>query len=88
MNKTILFAMALAAVCIMPSCGKDLKPSDEPSIEPTAEMIVFGNHTYMDVVTYDHVDWEYHDDYTSYYWKDIDVNGRREICERIKQATF
>ena len=61
MKKTSVIALALAAVCIMPSCEKDPKPSDEPSIEPTAEMIVFGNHTYMDVVTYNHVDWEYHE---------------------------
>ena len=31
MKRLVLFAMALAAVCIMPSCGKDPKPSDNES---------------------------------------------------------
>ena len=92
MKKTLLFAMELAAVCILPSCEKDPKPGDEPSIEPTAEMIVFGNHTYMDVVTYNQVDWEYHDDYTSYYWKDFDINGDGEFdfafCSRKMKSSY
>ena len=51
MKKTLLFAMALAAVCIMPSCGKDPKPSDEPTIN----QITFGNYESMNVVTYDSI---------------------------------
>lgn len=31
MKKTLLFAMALAAICIMPSCGKDPKPGENGS---------------------------------------------------------
>ena len=91
MKRLVLFAMALAAVCIMPSCGKD--PIENPETpEPTAETIVFGNHTNMDVVTYDHVDWEYHDDYTSYYWKDFDINGDGEfdfaLCSRKMKSSY
>ena len=91
MKRLVLFAMALAVACIMPSCGKD--PIENPETpEPTAETIVFGNHTNMDVVTYDHVDWEYHDDYTSYYWKDFDINGDGEfdfaLCSRKMRSSY
>ena len=93
MKKTLLFALALAVVFVMPSCEKDPKPSDEPSIEPTEEMIVFGNYTNMDVATYDHVDWEYQDnDVIYYYFKDFDVNGDGnydfEICSSISISPF
>lgn len=91
MKRKVLIAMELAVACIMPSCGKD--PIENPETpEPTAETIVFGNYTGMDVMTYDHVDWEYHDDYTSYYWKDFDVNGDGEfdfaLCSRKMKSSY
>ena len=46
MKKTLLFALALSAVCIMPSCGKDPKPADK---------IIFGNTEGLTVVNYDTV---------------------------------
>ena len=76
MKRLVLFAMALAAVCIMPSCGKD--PIENPETpEPTAETIVFGNYTGMDVVTYDNIEWEYYEEsgVMSYHTKGFDVNG-------------
>lgn len=78
MKRLVLFAMALAAVCIMPSCGKD--PIENPETpEPTAETIVFGNYTGMDVVTYDHVDWDFNENYGTFsYSKDFDINGDGE----------
>ena len=51
MKKTLLFTLALAVVCIMPSCVKDPKPSDEPTIN----QIAFGNYESMNVVTYDSI---------------------------------
>ena len=76
MKRLVLFAMALAAVCIMPSCGKDPKPGEEPN-EPTTDRIVFGNYEGMDVVTYDNIEWEYYEEsgVMSYYSKEFDVNG-------------
>ena len=49
MKKTLLFAIALAAVCIMPSCKKDPKPGEEPN-EPTTDRVVLCNYEGMDVV--------------------------------------
>ena len=46
MKKTILFALVLAVVCVMPSCKKDPKPADK---------IIFGNTEGMNVVNYDTV---------------------------------
>ena len=75
MKRLVLFAMALAAVCIMPSCGKDPKPNDND--EPTAEKITFGNYEGMDVVKYDNIEWDYYEEsgVMSYNTKDFDVNG-------------
>ena len=53
MKKIVLFAMALAVVCFMPSCGKDPKPGEEP----TTNQITFGDYEGMDVVTYDNIEW-------------------------------
>jgi hypothetical protein len=44
MKKTLLFAMALAAVCIMPSCEK----------EP-AKTIAYGNAKGMNLIPYDSI---------------------------------
>ena len=90
MKRLVLFAMALAVVCIMPSCGKD--PIENPETpEPTAEMIVFGNYTGMDVVTYAHVDWDFNENYGTYS-KDFDVDGDGEydfgLCSRITINPF
>jgi hypothetical protein len=77
MKKTLLFTLALAVVCFMPSCGKDPKPGEEPN-EPNINRIVFGNYEGMDVVTYDNIEWEYYDEeygVMSYYSKEFDVNG-------------
>ena len=76
MKKSILFALALVAICIMPSCGKDPKPGEEPN-EPFTDKIVFGNNEGMDVVTYDNIEWEYFENsgVMSYNTKDFDVNG-------------
>jgi len=75
MKRLVLFAMALAAVCIMLSCGKDPKPSEEPN-EPPTDRIVFGNNEGLDVVTYDNIEWEYYENgVMSYHSKDFDVNG-------------
>ena len=73
MKKILVFAFALAAVCIMPSCEKDTKPGDEP----TTNQITFGNYDGMDVVTYDNVEWEYFElnSDMSYYSKDFDLTG-------------
>ena len=73
MKRLVLFAMALAAVCIMPSCGKDPKPGEEP----TTNQITFGNYEGMDVVKYDNIEWEYFENsgVMSYHTKDFDVNG-------------
>jgi hypothetical protein len=72
MKKTLLFAIALAAVCIMPSCEKDPKPGEDPTIN----QITFGDYEGMDVVTYDNIEWEYYEyDVMSYYYKQFDVNG-------------
>ena len=73
MKKTLLFAMALAAVCIMSSCEKDPKPSEES----TTNQITFGNYEGMDVITYDNIEWEYLElnSDMSYYSKEFDVNG-------------
>ncbi len=49
MKKTLVFALALAAVCIMPSCEKNPQPGEEP----TTNQITFGNYEGMDVVNYD-----------------------------------
>jgi hypothetical protein len=75
MKRLVLFAMALAVACIMPSCGKDPKPNDND--EPTAEKITFGNYEGMDVVKYDNIEWEYYEEsgVMSYYSKEFDVNG-------------
>ena len=73
MKRLVLFAMALAAVFVMPSCGKEPKPGDEPA----TNQITFGNYEGMDVVTYDNIEWEYFE-YSgdmSYHTKDFDVNG-------------
>lgn len=51
MKKTFLFAMALAVICIMPSCEEEPKPGDEPTIN----QITFGNYENMNVVTYDSI---------------------------------
>ena len=73
MKKALVLAMALAAVCIMPSCGKDPKPGEEP----TTNQITFGDYEGMDVVTYDSIEWEYYEliGDMSYYSKEFDLNG-------------
>ena len=73
MKKSLVLALALAAVCIMPSCGKDPKPGEEP----TTNQITFGNYEGMDVVTYDSIEWEYYEliGDMAYYSKEFDVNG-------------
>ena len=75
MKKTFLFTLALAAVCIMPSCQKEPNGNGQGE-EPVANKITFGDYEGMDVVTYDSIEWEYdqiHD--MSYYLKDFDLNG-------------
>ncbi len=76
MKKTLLFTLALAVVCIMPSCEKDPKPGEDPN-EPNINRIVFGNYEGMDVVTYDSIEWEYYEliGDMAYYSKEFDVNG-------------
>ena len=72
MRQPLLIALALAVVCVMPSCEKDPKPGEEP----TTNQITFGNYEGMDVVTFDNVELEYsqiHD--MSYYSKYFDLNG-------------
>ena len=73
MKKMLLFAMVLAAVCIMPSCEKDPKPGEDPTIN----QITLGDYEGMDVVTYDNIEWEYFElnSDMSYYSKEFDVNG-------------
>ena len=58
MKKALVLAFAWAAVCFMPSCGKDPKPGEEP----TTNQITFGNYEGMDVVTYDNIEWEYYEE--------------------------
>ena len=73
MKKVLVLAFAWAAVCFMPSCGKDPKPGEEP----TTNQITFGNYEGMDVVTYDNIEWEYYEEsgVMSYYSKEFDLNG-------------
>ena len=73
MKKTLLFTLALAVVCIMPSCEKDPKPGEEP----ITNQITFGDYEGMDVVTYDSIEWEYYEliGDMAYYSKEFDVNG-------------
>lgn len=73
MKRLVFFALALAVVCVMPSCGKDLKPGEKP----TTNQITFGNYEGMDVVTYDSIEWEYYEliGDMAYYSKEFDVNG-------------
>ena len=73
MKKALVLAFAWAAVCFMPSCGKDPKPGEEP----TTNQITFGNYEGMDVVTYDNIEWEYYEEsgVMSYYSKEFDLNG-------------
>ena len=44
MKKTVLFALALMAICVISSCKKDSKPADK---------IIFGDTEGMNVVNYD-----------------------------------
>ena len=75
MKKTLLIALALVAICIMPSCEKDPKPGEEPN-EPTTDRIVFGNYEGMDVVTYDNIEWDYFEaGVSSTCSKSFDVNN-------------
>jgi hypothetical protein len=52
MKKTLLFALALAAVCIIPSCEKETNGNGQGE-EPVANKITFGDYEGMDVVIYD-----------------------------------
>ena len=57
----------------MPSCEKDPKPGEDPTIN----QITLGDYEGMDVVTYDNIEWEYFElnSDMSYYSKEFDVNG-------------
>lgn len=80
MKKALVLALALATVYIMPSCGKDPKPGEDPN-EPTTDRIVFGSIEGMDVVTFDSIEWDYYEGFDeSYHSKDFDLNGNG-ICD-------
>ena len=49
MKKTLLFALALAAICIMPSCKKDPAPNNNGQGEQPTDTIPMGNDTIPDV---------------------------------------
>lgn len=49
MKKTLLFALALATICIMPSCKKDPAPNNNGQGEQPTDTIPMGNDTIPDV---------------------------------------
>lgn len=49
MKKTLLFVLALAAICIMPSCKKDPAPNNNGQGEQPTDTIPMGNDTIPDV---------------------------------------
>ncbi len=49
MKKTLLFALALAAICIMPSCKKDPAPNNNGQGEQPTDTITNGNDTIPDI---------------------------------------
>ena len=63
MKRLVLFAMALAAVCIMPSCNK----------ERTG--ITFGDYTGMIVTSYDTVSMLHTSDFSDQWSYLVDLNG-------------
>ena len=66
MKKSLLFALALAAICIMPSCKK------------YASEIAFGDTAGMRVATYDKTNMQ-SDHYESYYEIDLNNDGQCDI---------
>jgi len=68
MKKLLLFALALASICIMPSCKKD----------PTQNKVVFGNGKGMTLTSYDS---SFHlEQYNYLSWGNtIDLNGDGEF---------
>lgn len=70
MKKTLLFALALAAICILPSCKKD----------PAQTKIVFGNTKGMSVTSYEGI--LYPVQYGHYSWGntlDLDGDGENDV---------
>ncbi len=63
MKRLVLFAMALAAVCVMPSCNK----------ERTG--ITFGDYTGMIVTPYDTVSMQHTSDFSDQWSYLVDLNG-------------
>ena len=72
MKKTLLFALALVAICIMPSCTKD-PVEDGPNEEPATNKITFGDTRGMDVVEYDSTFFKYYTPYEDWY-PTIEIN--------------
>ena len=66
MKKTLFFALALAAICLMPSCKK------------YASEIAFGDTAGMRVATYDKTDMQ-SEHYESYYEIDLNNDGQCDI---------
>ena len=71
MKKTLLFVLALAAVCVMPSCNK----------ERTG--ITFGDYTGMIVTPYDTVSMQHITDFTDQWGYLVDLNGDGENNIRL-----
>jgi hypothetical protein len=80
MKKSLFFALALAAICIMPSCVKDL----------TQTKIVFGNNNGMSVISYEgiplveqygHNSWGYTIDLNGDGQHDVQFHSTSEIAE-------
>jgi len=70
MKKTLLFALALVAICILPSCKKD----------PAQTKIVFGNTNGMSVTSYEGI--LYPEQYGHYSWGntlDLDGDGENDV---------
>jgi hypothetical protein len=89
MKKTLLFALALAVVCVMPSCEKEPNGNGQGE-EPSSNKITFGNYEGMDVVTYDSIEWEYYhtDDYDkSWYIGDFVMKDPRFKFELFSELS-
>ena len=80
MKKTLLFALALAVLCIMPSCKKD----------PAQTKVVFGNSQGMTVTSYEdiplvvpygHYSWGYYIDLNGDGQDDVQFHSTSEVYE-------
>ena len=79
MKKSLLFALALAAICIMPSCTKD----------PAQSKVIFGNSKGMSVTSYEgvqlvvqygHYSWGYYVDLNGDGKDDVQFHSTSEIA--------